>query len=235
MVSHKNVDYIPKDRTPIFVGNGDNVKNYLRDNTGDNISSKNPNYCELTAFYWIWKNDKKSDYVSIEHYRRFFMSPLIKPISIFKVEKLLKKYDVIESENITFKTSLKDYYKNKHYESDLDVVEAAITKLSPEYLPSYYKIINGNKACMCNMIIMSKENFDNYCEWLFSILNYVEKNIDINNRSDYQKRVFGFISERLQNVWVDYKKVKVKILPIYYIKDNIIMSKLKSIKHLLMK
>ena len=75
MVTHKPVDFIPEGRTPIFVGNGDNIRDYLRDNTGDNISEKNPYYCELTAMYWIWKNDSSSKYISIEHYRRFFMDP----------------------------------------------------------------------------------------------------------------------------------------------------------------
>ena len=74
MVTHKPVSFIPGGRTPIFVGGGDNKQNFLRDNTDDNISRKNKNYCELTALYWIWKNDIKSKYVSIEHYRRFFMS-----------------------------------------------------------------------------------------------------------------------------------------------------------------
>ena len=29
---------------------------YIGDNTGDNISAKNANYCELTGLYWEWKN-----------------------------------------------------------------------------------------------------------------------------------------------------------------------------------
>ena len=29
---------------------------YINDNTGDNISEKNPYWCELTALYWGWKN-----------------------------------------------------------------------------------------------------------------------------------------------------------------------------------
>ena len=49
VVTHKEIGDIPSGRTPIFVGNGKNLNNYLRDITGDNISEKNKNFCELTA------------------------------------------------------------------------------------------------------------------------------------------------------------------------------------------
>ena len=42
------------------------------DNTGDNISSKNPSYCELTALYWGWKNIHDVEYLGLNHYRRYF-------------------------------------------------------------------------------------------------------------------------------------------------------------------
>ena len=45
---------------------------YVGDDTGDNISYKNPFYCELTGMYWLWKN-YKCDIIGICHYRRFFL------------------------------------------------------------------------------------------------------------------------------------------------------------------
>lgn len=61
---------------PLFVPvqvNSANAKkrmNMAHDDEGDNISTKNPNYCELTAQYWEWKN-VNADYYGLCHYRRF--------------------------------------------------------------------------------------------------------------------------------------------------------------------
>ena len=39
----------------------------LQDDEGENISQKNPSYCELTAQYWAWKY-LDADYYGFCHY-----------------------------------------------------------------------------------------------------------------------------------------------------------------------
>ena len=57
---------------PLHVGaEGKESLGYTPDNTGENISSKNPNYCELTGLYWAWQN-MNCEYIGLCHYRRYF-------------------------------------------------------------------------------------------------------------------------------------------------------------------
>lgn len=56
--------------------------------------------------------------------------------------------------------------------------------------------------------------FDEYCEWLFNILFEVENRTDISNYDSYNKRLYGFLSERLINIWVMQQNLKVKEYPV---------------------
>lgn len=60
---------------------------------------------------------------------------------------------------------------------------------------------------MFNMFIMKKKYFNEYCEWLFDILEHVENSIDINNYSKQERRVFGYLSELLTDVWIDKNNI----------------------------
>ena len=58
---------------PIHVGSKNSkvqLPGLVRDDEGDNISEKNPNYCEMTAQYWAWKHSD-AEYIGLCHYRRF--------------------------------------------------------------------------------------------------------------------------------------------------------------------
>lgn len=48
------------------------TKNTIGDNTGENISARNREYCECTSLYWVWKNVdfSKLKYIGFFQYRR---------------------------------------------------------------------------------------------------------------------------------------------------------------------
>ena len=70
------------------------------------------------------------------------------------------------------------------------------------------------------MFICKKEVIDEYFEWIFDILGELEKIIDISNYDQYQKRIYGFLSERLFNVWLDYKNLKFKEINVIKIGES---------------
>ncbi len=218
VVTHKEKNIAYPHRTYIKVGNGAVNQDMITDATGDNIAQKNKNYCELTAVYWIWKNTK-SDVVGIEHYRRIFGFNLWDAKNYFilrpaKIEKYLKKYDVICPKKFRFKDTLLNRYRQNFDEHDFDAIRNIIGEKYPDYINAYDYVMNSNMGTMCNMMICNKTLFDSYCEWLFDILFESEKYIDPSTRDAYRARVFGFLSERLLNIWLVKNSLKVKYVTV---------------------
>lgn len=232
VAAHKKY-WMPTDDVylPLHVGReGKEDLGYLGDNTGDNISAKNANYCELTGLYWAWKN-LKCDYIGLCHYRRYFAGENIhgndvekKKSAILKqqdYEKLLQEYDVIlpVKRNYYIET-VRSQYEHAHNKRDLDETEKIIAELYPEYSEAFEKVMGGTKLHILNMFVMKKQLFDEYCSWLFSILFELEKRIDISGYNQYEARVYGFISERLFNVWFKKQQLKVKELPVVFLEKQ---------------
>uniref|UniRef100_UPI001F4FC212 DUF4422 domain-containing protein n=1 Tax=Rosenbergiella metrosideri TaxID=2921185 RepID=UPI001F4FC212 len=62
-----------------------------------------------------------------------------------------------------------------------------------------------------NMFIMKSSIFDEYCSWVFPIILELHSRIDTTPYDAYQKRVIGFLAERLFNVWIEYNKNRFRI------------------------
>lgn len=220
IATHKEY-WMPRDEVylPIHVGKENKQElGYIGDNTGCNISIKNSNYCELTAIYWAWKN-LKVDYIGLVHYRRYFTRHNFRNcekkkrdiLSKKDFENILKDVDIIVPDKRKYYIETnRSHYNHAHYKKDLDETENIIKEIYPEYSMAFNKVMNRTWGHMFNMFVMRKDYFDEYCDWLFTILFELEKRIDISNYTTMEARVFGFISELLLDVWLETKQVKFK-------------------------
>lgn len=195
----------------------------LCDNTGENISSKNGSYCELTGMYWAWKNLKDVDIIGLCHYRRYFdfhgqgkrglpvtsfdsesINKLNFDIPANVIKKIMEKGEVCECSPGFYKSSIAIDYCITHVSDDLRTLSKIISETQPDNIKEAYDkvMFKSNSFSQCNMFIMRKDDFDNYCEWLFVLLKNVEERINIDNYNSVQKRIFGYMAERLMNVWI---------------------------------
>lgn len=222
VATHKKY-WMPEDSVylPLHVGkHGKADLDYQGDDTGDNISYKNANYCELTGLYWAWKN-LNCDYIGLCHYRRYFGKRSIwtndkkKIFSQKDYETLLKEYDIIVplKRNYYIET-VQSQYEHAHYKSDLEIIENIVAEDYPDYLNAFHKIMQGKTLHLYNMFVIKKTDFNNYCEWLFSTLFKFEAQCDIKKYDTYQARVFGFLGERLFNVWLEKNNLRKIEIPV---------------------
>ena len=77
-------------------------------------------------------------------------------------------------------------------------------------------LVNGDPILIpYNMFITNRKLLDDYCSELFPILFRLEKELILNNRNMYQKRVFGFLSERYFTAYVRKMGLKAYICPVH--------------------
>jgi hypothetical protein len=234
--SHKkDCDYVKNDNVYMPVQGGKAISDidtgFQGDDTGENISAKNLNYCELTVLYWAWKNLKNVDYIGLNHYRRYFLfSRHIKALKIcplnvflkmkkttFNLESHLGKYDIILARPLIRPYSLSIDYSSYLNSEDYRLLKRIINDIFPEYSDSFCYIMEyNNRLSQYNMFITKWEIFDDYCKWLFAVLWEVEKQI----YSASQARIYGYMSEYLLGVYVHKNKLKAKYYPVIKITND---------------
>lgn len=203
----------------------------FHDDEGDNISELNPLYCELTTQYWAWKN-VDADYYGFCHYRRYFdfgntehkenqfgevidgfIDELTKEryrLDDASINQAVRGADVIT----TRMQDIRSYMDNestirsqydaapKLFVEDLDRVIGILIARHPEYEQDAKAFLAGHTGRFCNMFIMKKEIFRDYCAWLFPLLEEFVATADMSLYSKEGLRTPGHLAERLLNIYL---------------------------------
>jgi len=222
--------------TPIQVGSELSSLDlgFLKDNIGDNISSKNPEYCEMTAVYWAWKNDLDSEYIGFFHYRRLLDFNVAVERSVDRhglvnyhavdsymyesmgldesnILNILDQYDAVLPEPFdvlsTGNSDIYEQYSNSEHQHkrDIDIALDVIKELSPSYYSAVKNHFRGRFLYATNIFCFKRAVFEEMCEWLFPILAEIESRVDTTNYSFQENRVIGYLSERLISAFIKIK------------------------------
>jgi len=215
---------------PLQVGSsGKESIGYKRDDEGENISSLNPFFCELTGVYWAWKNID-ADFIGLVHYRRYFS---VKPHAKNLWQAVLKQNDIeLDLEKIKifvpkkrkyYIETLYSHYAHTHHIYQLDEVRRILYDRFPDYIDSFDRVMNRNWGYMFNMMIMEKDIYNDYCTWLFDILFELKERLGEHGLTPFHSRYYGRISEIIFNVWLEqnmkvgiFNKEEFKEIPVIH-------------------
>lgn len=164
-----------------------------------NINPLNFTFSEMVTMYYVWKNKLYSPIIGFNHYRRLFhkvTTPDQHSCQIYK----------------TFSFNIYNQYIGSHNKQDIDI---ALSILDTQYGKDnpYSNHIRYSDTMIGNCcFIMTWENFNKLCDFLFPILFEFDRQIGCSldknnylnryNNDAYQARVVSFIAERLISAWI---------------------------------
>lgn len=205
---------------PLHVGaEGKEPFGFAGDNTGENISAKNPTFCELTGLYWAWKN-VDADYIGLAHYRRHFGrkgrgEPISHVLTEAEAVRLLTGKDgILPGKRKYYIENLYSHYVHTMHPEPLDITGEIIREKYPAYADAFEGLKKRTSAHMFNMMILRKDHLDAYCTWLFDILFELERRVDASAYDAFHARFFGRVSELLLDVWLSQQGLDVVEVPV---------------------
>lgn len=187
----------------------------LADNTGEHISDRNGNYCELTVLYWMWKNKmepcgsvdgEEGQYYGLCQYRRGFD---------FKEDDFLRlvdnDVDVVLPYPLPYEPDINAHHERYIKEMDWKAALQALEELQPEYAASFPEILGQQYLYNYNLILAKKSVLREYCEWLFPILFRTEE-LSIPKGSLRNDRYIGYFGEALETLYFMKNADKLNIV-----------------------
>lgn len=222
---------------PLYKGNFPFPEGHygIRDNIGDNIAQKSDEYRKLTGQYWVWKNllhKLKAEYIGFFDYRRFLDFNILNtnkipfhPINlsdfleVYKnynednIYKCINGYDVVVPDKFVAPSSIKELFLNCTDEKDIDLLVETIKEVSPEFTDAAETVLSGNELYSHLIYIIKKDLFPEFMQWLFSILEVIEKQIDMAKYENMpDNHIIVNMAEVLFNIWLCNKSKNIKIL-----------------------
>lgn len=200
----KNNYTIPDWVHPIQVGAAltDQHITEIRDDSGENISVKNVNYCELTALYWIWKNklytEGEAQYFGLFHYRRFLD---ITKEGLMRMKS--ENVDAVLPYPLLHEPDISEHHSRYIKETDWDAMMQALRELHPEYAERFTEILKQPYLYNYNIIIAKRDILKGYCEWLFPILERTEE-LSVPKGCERADRYIGYLGENLLTLYFMY-------------------------------
>lgn len=181
-------------------GNPDKIRGKradFYDDRGINISAKNPDFCEMTAFYWVWKNGLSTagDYIGIYHYRRML------DITEEDRTRLLKnQVDAVLPFPMLHLPDIREHHQRYMREEEWQMLLTALRELYPDYAAAYQDIFADVYLYNYNLLVAKKEVFADYCGWIFPLLFKTE---ELCNQNGVKRtpRSLAYMSESLLTLY----------------------------------
>jgi len=213
------------------------------DDSGDNISEKQPSFGPYTVLYWAWKNIKflypNLKYIGFFHYRRYMALDteqnieknnthfgrrikFVNKIPDMKdcactIREALDAWDILLIDEVKMPYSIKTGYEVCHNWKYWILFKTIVKEMAPDYIGLFEKDLEENNIGIESSLFITRwKIFDAFCKWMFPLLFELEKQIKAGGY-DPEDRDVAFIGEWLMGLFIEKNNLKSRYYPYYWV------------------